>query len=79
MKKKIKIENNNLLNWKIELITIFILFMITIVWQIISGFIVIKKEKSGKKILILLIVSLLFFLFAIIIFAIVEIILGFVS
>lgn len=65
--------------WKIELITIIILFMITIAWQIISGFIVFKKEKSGKKILILLIVPLLFFLFAIIIFAIVEIILGFVS
>lgn len=67
------------MNWKIELITIFILFMITIVWQIISGFIVFKKEKSGKKILILLIVPLLFFLFAIIIFAIVKIILDFVS
>ncbi len=32
------------MNWQIELITIFILFIITIVWQIITGFIVVKKE-----------------------------------
>lgn len=67
------------MNWKIELITIFILFIITIVWQIIIGFLGYKKEIEGKKLLILLIVPLLFFLFAIIIFAIVEIILGFNS
>ncbi|QJU61302.1 hypothetical protein [Spiroplasma citri] len=67
------------MNWKIELITIFILFMITIVWQIIIGFLGYKKEIEGKKLLILLVLPLLFFLFAIIIFAIVDIILGFNS
>ncbi len=35
------------MNWKIELITIFVLFTITILWQIITGFIVFKKEISG--------------------------------
>ncbi len=51
------------MSWKIELITIFILFIITIVWQIIIGFLGYKKEIEGKKLLILLVLPLLFFYF----------------
>lgn len=67
------------MNWKIELITIFILFMITIVWQIITGFIVVKKEIEGKKLLILLVLPLLFLIFGIWIMNVIEIILCFIS
>ncbi|MBH8623231.1 hypothetical protein [Spiroplasma sp. hyd1] len=67
------------MNWKIELITIIILFIITIVLQIIIGFLGYKKEIDSKNLFILLISSIFFFIFAIIIFAIVDIILGFNS
>ncbi len=67
------------MNWKIELITIFILFMITIVWQIITGFIVVKKEIDSKKLLIFLVLPLLFLIFGIWIMNVIEIILCFIS
>ncbi len=53
------------MNWQIELITIFVLFIISTVWEIITGFIVVKKEIEGKKLLILLVLPLLFLIFGI--------------
>ncbi len=64
------------MNWKIELIAIFVLFTITILWQIITRFIVFQKEIEGKKLFILLILPLLFLIFGILIM---NIILCFVS
>ncbi|AKM52753.1 hypothetical protein SATRI_v1c01870 [Spiroplasma atrichopogonis] len=67
------------MNWKIELITIIILFIITIVWQIIIGFLGYKKEIEGKKLLILLVLPLLFFIFGILIMNVIKMILCFIS
>ncbi|WFG96364.1 hypothetical protein M1771_09865 [Spiroplasma citri] len=67
------------MNWQIELITIFVLFIIATVWEIITGFIVVKKEIEGKKLLILLVLPLLFLIFGIWIMNIIEIILCFIS
>ncbi len=50
------------MNWKIELITIFVLFIITIVWQIIIGFLGYKKEIDSKKIIYFInIINFLFY------------------
>lgn len=67
------------MNWKIELITILVLFIITIVWQIITGFLGYKKEIDSKKLFILLTSSIFFFIFSILIINIIKIILCFVS
>ncbi len=67
------------MNWQIELITIFVIFIISTVWEIITGFIVVKKEIEGKKLLILLVLPLLFLIFGIWIMNVIEIILCFIS